>query len=321
MIRNAYTMPANSTVLLNRFLLRAKFRHMQVLVTLSELGSMRRTAAAVHMTQPAISQIIAELESLMETELFLRHAKGVIPTGTTLALLPIAQRVLSALEDGAELIARRNLDHGSMVRVSASPAAIGGLLHGRLDGFARARPDILVQISRTDDSAPLSGTAEGAADLICLRAPSTIPEGWRFDPCLTDRLVVLCGRDHPFAGHEDVSGRDLGGAVWLQNRVGSVARQRFETFAETYDWPRSARCQILTHVATLTRDLLMTGRYLAILPRSVALPWLDKGEVQELRTEMTTPLADLGILWRGSEAGPAAASFAKYLRGAMAGSG
>lgn len=68
-------MPPSANTLLNRFVVKAKFRHMQVLIKLAEVGSMRKTADAVNMTQPAISQLVQELEKLLETDLFFRHAK------------------------------------------------------------------------------------------------------------------------------------------------------------------------------------------------------------------------------------------------------
>lgn len=308
-------MPPNATTLLNRFIVRAKFRHMQVLVRLAELGSMRRAAKAVHMTQPAISGMVAELENLMETELFFRHARGVEPTAATKVLLPIAQQILGALEDGAENVANCLQEQGGVVRVSASPAAIGGLIRGRLDGFATRYPDIQVHITYEPRNASLGGIVDETADIVCTREPPVIPEGWVFQRCLDDCLIAVCGQGHPFAAkaEREIAPDNLGQAKWLLNRVGSVARDRFEEVAARFDWPASCRCQMIMHIPSLTREMLLTGRYLAILPRSVAAPWLAAGEVVQLRTAIDTPLAPLGFLWRGEKSGSATAVFAAHL--------
>lgn len=307
-------MPPSANSLLNRFTVKAKFRHMQVLVKLAELGSMRRAAQAVNMTQPAISQLVSELEKLLETELFFRHAKGVEPTDATRDLLPIAQRVLDALEHGAESIANRLQEQGGVVRVSASPAALGGLISGSLDDFAAVHPDIQVQISQMDDNDPLIGVANESADIVCTRKPSVTPEGWSFELCLEDTLIAVSGHNHPLARAQHVSTGKLGNSKWLLNRVGSVARNRFEEMAAEENWPQSSRCQIIMHIPDLTKEMLLTGKYLAILPRSVALPWLTSGAVKELNTKIDAPLAPLGFLWRGERAGPATRSFAAHLK-------
>lgn len=309
-------MPPNASTLLNRFIVRAKFRHMQVLVKLTELGSMRRAAQAVNMTQPAISQLVSELEKLLETELFFRHARGVEPTAATRELLPTAQRILGALEDGAETIANRLQSQSGVVRVSASPAAVGGLIHGKLGAFAEANPGIQVHISQMNDTAPLSGIIDGSADVICTREPAVTPEGWTFERLMEDMLIAVCGRRHPFAAREAIDPEELGEAKWLLNRVGSVARDRFEEVANQHGWPYAARCQVIMHIPDLTRDMLLNGRHLAVLPRSVALPWLATGEVREMATDINAPLSPLGLLWNPKMAGKATATLVAHLRSA-----
>lgn len=287
---------------------------MQVLVKLAEVGSMRRAAQAVNMTQPAISQLVQELEKLLETDLFFRHAKGVEPTEATKQLLPIAHRVLGALEDGAETVANQLQKQGGVVRISASPAALGGLIQGSLDRFAKRHPDIQVHINQTSDTDPLGGIVEGTVDIVCTREPSVIPEGWVFERCVDDLLIAVCGTNHPLAMASSISMKDLGDAKWLMNRVGSVARSRFEDLAAENEWDRSTRCQVIMHIPELTKEMLQTGQYLAIIPRSVAVPWLESGEIKELVTEINVPLPPLGFLWEKNRAGPATAAFVANLR-------
>ena len=307
-------MPPSASTLLNRLVVKSKFRHMQVLVKLAELGSMRRAAKAVNMTQPAISQLVSEMERLLETDLFFRHARGVEPTEATRDLLPVARRILQSLEDGVETVANRLHEQGGVVRISASPAALGGMIHGLLDDFATAHPDIQVHISQTGDGDPLGGISEDSADIVCTRRPSVVPEGWTFERCLDDALVAVAGHTHPLSRLPAVGPEDLASSKWLLNRVGSVARNRFEDLSAAGGWTQSTRCQVVMHIPELTKEMLLTGKYLAVLPRSVALPWLDTGLVKELNTEINMPLAPLGFLWRAGGAGSATATFAAHLR-------
>ena len=307
-------MPPSANTLLNRFTAKTKFRHMQILVKLAEIGSMRRTAQAVNMTQPAISQLISELEKLLETDLFFRHAKGVEPTEATKELLPVAYRILGALEDGAEGVANRLHQQGGIVRVSASPAALGGFIQRKLDSFATKHPTIQVHIEQMSDTMPFVGIVDGSVDIVCTREPLATPEGWLFERCIDDILIAVCGRTHPFAKAADVSEQELGQASWLINRVGSVARNRFEEIAQANNWPQSGRCQIVMHIPDVTREMLITGKHLAVLPRSVALPWLERGEVKELKTKINAPLRPLGCLWEKERAGAATRSFVAHLK-------
>ena len=132
-------MTLTADALLRRFMLKAKLRHLQVLMKLAELGSMRRAAQDLNMTQPAVSQLVAEMEQLMETQLFVRHARGVTPTEAAQDLLFAARRIREALQDGSEAIASRLNENSGVVRVYATACSDRGVFcTGGLGLFPRS---------------------------------------------------------------------------------------------------------------------------------------------------------------------------------------
>ena len=306
-------MPQSATVLLHRFTAKAKIRHLQVLVKLAELQTMRRTAEAIGITQPAVTQLVAELETLMEAQLFLRHARGVHPTRLALDLLPIAARILDAVGDSAEVVAAKLDEYGGVVRVAATPAAIGGLLHPAVPKFAEKHPRLHLQVIEANGADPFAPLVDAGCDLLCLREPEVAPKGWTFHRCLDDALVVVCDSAHPLARKDHVSLDDLGQSKWLLNRVGSVARTTFEAFSANNSWPVSLRRAFVMHIPSLTFEMLAAGRYLALIPRSAALPWIRMGAVVALDTPMTTALRPLGYLIADEAGSPALRAFAAAL--------
>ena len=118
----------SASTLLNRLMARGKFRHIQILLQLAELGSLRRTADAIGVTQSSITQTLAHLESLLGLPLFHRHAKGVQPTDACRDLLPLARQVLLGVSESAEAIAARLNQGSGRIRMLASVAAIKGML-------------------------------------------------------------------------------------------------------------------------------------------------------------------------------------------------
>jgi len=115
-------------------------------MVLNDLRSMSRAAEAMGMTQPGMSQLVAELEQLLETTLFLRHSRGVTPTKAAADMLPVARRIMAAAEDGAEVIASYNRRDGGLVRMGVSIAADAGLLPLALPRFAQEYPNVQLQI-------------------------------------------------------------------------------------------------------------------------------------------------------------------------------
>lgn len=101
------------------------------------------------------------------------------------------------------------------------------------------------------------------------------------------------------------------------HRVGSVARRRFEELSDLYSWPRSARSSLILHIPELTKKMLMSGQHLALLPRSVAMPWLMAGEVGLVECGCDMALPPLGVLWQPDRSGPATEAFVHHLKAGL----
>ena len=105
----------------------------------------------------------------------------------------------------------------------------------------------------------------------------------------------------------------MGQYGWLLTVSARSLATGFEEIANLYNWPQSARCQLITHIPDLTLSVLQSGQHLAILPRSVALPWLKEKLIIELKTKMNNELSPLGYLWRGERANPTTKKFVTFL--------
>ncbi|MHA6720787.1 LysR family transcriptional regulator [Sphingomonas sp. RS6] len=69
-------------------------RHLAAMAAVVRLGSISRAADAVHLTQPAVTQGIAKLETQLGLTLFERRAAGMAPTPAALRLLPRVEAAL-----------------------------------------------------------------------------------------------------------------------------------------------------------------------------------------------------------------------------------
>jgi DNA-binding transcriptional LysR family regulator len=263
---------------------------------------MKRAAEALGTSQPAVSMMVAELEQLLGAQLFLRHSRGVEPTRLTTELLPIARRIVAAVGDGSEIVSSELNASAGFVRIAATPAANAALLHPAVGRLATKFPKVHIEIVEISGAAPLQPLSDGLCDMLCLRKPEIIPETWQFEDCRSDDLVVICGAQHPLAKRKTASRKTLVQYRWLLTRRGSEARTRFEEIAEDLSIPAKNRCGIVTHVQMLTLELLTYQDHLVLLPRSVVEPWLRKGDVVELSSPATTPMANLGFLWQGDSA-------------------
>jgi DNA-binding transcriptional LysR family regulator len=305
-------MTLRSSVVLNRLLAKVRVRHLQALAKLTELGNVNRAAQAMGMTQPAVTLLLADLEKLIESPLFIRHARGGTPTPLARELMPLVRQMLGRLEESAELVASRLEHDAGTVRVTTTAAGANGLLSQVLPGFVMAQPHIQVLVTEVDILAVSATVDTGSADLVVCRQPVVLPQGWHFLPCQVDRFVVACGLQHPLARRKRLSLNDLENATWLPNAMGSAARDRYEHLLQQQGWP-ARTSPIVTRISALTWTLLDSQDLLALVPFSVIRPWVERGQLKELPVALAMPFEPLGLLRPNQGLNAAGESLAAYV--------
>ena len=312
--------PATASVLLNRLKARARLRHLQVLVSLGELASVRRTAEALGLSQPAVTQSLADLERLAEIRLFERHSRGLTATRAGRELLPLARRMLDTLAEASEaLTAARQRDEG-VVRVGAISGAVGGLLVRALPAFAQAHPGITVQVQESAPEQWALQLARGELDLALVRQATVPPAGFEFMPLAEDRFAVVCRPAHALARRRGVRWPTLAHATWLPQAAGSAARELLdERFAALGVQP--ATVPVITRVATLTVALVESLDVLALVPQSVVQPWIDEGRLVAVDVEPPMPFRPLGLVRPLADSARAVQLFGDFVRGHAAAPG
>lgn len=282
-------------VLLRRLHARARIRHLQVLVKLAELGSLKRGGEALGMSQPAVTQLLADLERLLETQLFERHSRGVRITDHGEALLPTARRMLAALAEGSETLTAMKQAGEGVVRVAGITSAITGMLGLVLPGFVQAHPHIQVQVRECDLEQASLLLAQGDVDLLALREPPAPAAGTRFIPVLDDRLVVVSGPQHPLAGKRGLAWSTLVRETWLVSPVDSTARERFDAIlAEQGQSPLLS--PVVTRVQSLTWSLLASQRVLTLVPYGVVRQLVEAGQLSLVGTREPMQIPPLGLV-------------------------
>ena len=306
-------MHVNATILRNRLLVRAKLRHLQVFVKVAELGSVKRAAEAVGLAQPSATQILADLESLVECKLFLRHSKGMTLTSVGHGLLPLARRFLGLVDESATQVAALVGNARSVVRIAAISAAIAGLLARAVPVFLRTHPDVFVQLQEADAARLAAMVADGDVDCALCRALAVVPEGCEFIPLLRDRFAVVAGPHHPLALERVLKFEDLVGATWLTIPVSIAARGVFDAlFAEAPIKPKTFNA--ITASPSMVWALLSQEPLLALLPVSVAKQLLDARLLVELPLGPEIPFDDIGLLLPRAGRGTAVDTFCSFIK-------
>lgn len=286
--------PSASTLLL-RLSARARLRHLQLFVKLTELSNLKRSAEALHMSQPAATQLLADLERLVEMPLFDRHARGVRITAAGQALLPAARRMLDALADASESLNAIQRRNEGVVRIAAITSAISGWLTRGLPSLAQAHPKLQIQVQECEADRCSELVAQRLIDVAVCREPAALPTGCAFHARLRDDFVVACGPAHPLANRQRVAWSTLARQRWLLPPVQSAARRAFdERMAALGTVPLAS--PVVTRVSALTWAMLQADRLLTLVPQGVVRQFVEAGQLALVDVQPPLAFSPLGWL-------------------------
>jgi DNA-binding transcriptional LysR family regulator len=199
---------------------------LDLLESIAELGSLGRAAARHGMSQPAVSQRMAQLERSLGVSLLLRS-----PTGTTLTpageqVAALARRVLAEAQALMSGVAALAAAKGSHLRVAASLTIAEHLLPGWLSALRRESPDVILAVEVTNSSQVLARVGAGDVDVGFVEGDQPNPGGMTTVVVRSDHLVVVADPDHPWARRATaVTGAELAAADLIVREPGSGTRQ------------------------------------------------------------------------------------------------
>ncbi|WP_369226282.1 LysR family transcriptional regulator [Streptomyces sp. R39] len=183
-----------------------RIEQLEYLQTVARLGSLRRAAEALHLSQPALSETVRNLERELGVGLLDRHRSGARTSDAGRELLPHIAAVLEAVDR-----LRQAADHqhqvSRMVRLGTVHAATVPLLVPAVQDFRAAHPRTQVEIVTAQQTDIHRMLAEGGLDLglVNYLTGDDLPPDLDCTELLRGRPVVCLRPDSPLAAHSAVS--------------------------------------------------------------------------------------------------------------------
>jgi molybdate transport repressor ModE-like protein len=195
------------------------FDRLRTLHAVASHGSVNAAARALHITNSAVSQQIAKLESELGQSLLERNGRGVRVTDAAAALVAHTQRMIALMESAeADFDAQRNSIFGH-IRVAAFPTAARGLAPQALRSLGDTCPQLTVVLTEQEPPVSVPSLVRGDVDLVIAQdwanAPLPPVEGLSKAPLLDDIADIALPASHPLAGRETVDLDDLQSERWI----------------------------------------------------------------------------------------------------------
>jgi LysR family hydrogen peroxide-inducible transcriptional activator len=171
-------------------------KQLRYALALADTGHFGRAADRMHVTQPALSQQIAQLEALYGARLFDRLGRGVRPTPFGVEFLARARRIAEAADELQVFAQGQAGKPTGPLRFGLIPTVAPYLLPEIFPELSADFPDITLQVSESRTDALLKGLGDGELDLILI-ASDPPPGGPRLTivPLFADPFVLAAPQE------------------------------------------------------------------------------------------------------------------------------
>lgn len=249
-------------------------RHYKIFVTVCDTMNMTTAGEKLYLSQSAVSQAIAELESHYETRLFERLSRKLYLTQSGQKLLSYARHIIRMNEE-ADYEMKKLQSEGNL-RIGASVTVCTCILPTLVSEFQKSRPKALVEVNENNtevienmilqdqiDLALVEGDIH-STDIIC-------------NPFMEDNLIFVCGKNHRFCSQINVTFQDIMKENFIIRETGSGTRKTFEDVMSSHhiNWKASWICNNTDTIKSAVKE----GLGITVLPERVIPNELERGEL------------------------------------------
>ncbi|HET6430712.1 LysR substrate-binding domain-containing protein [Dyella sp.] len=201
-------------------------RQLEVFVYVATLGSVRAAAQQLHLSQPAASMALRDMEHQLDAPVFDRERGRLHLNPRGRELLPLAQELLERYAE----FGRRSTDEmtlGGELRIGTSNTVGNYRVGELLGGFIEAHPQVSVRLRVANTEAIAGAMVEHGLDVGCVEGPVAHPQ-LEVHPWRHDALVVCARPDHPLAQRRRLAADHFANARWVLREPGSATRSLSE---------------------------------------------------------------------------------------------
>ena len=274
-------------------------RQLQVFVAVAAAGNMRVAAERLHLTQPAVSMALAEMERLLGRPVFDRASRRLVLNEHGRRLLPLAQELLLRFEELGRIVDMPDELAGEL-RIGTSNTVGNYLVGDLLGGFVAAHPRVNLKLHVENTATIVESLLAYDVDVACVEGEVEHPElerrHWR-----DDHLCLCAPAGHALATRRRLRPEHFAGARWILRESGSATRAQTERVLAALP---AGQALMELDQAEAIKQAVIAGLGLALLPRVAVEHEHAAGRLVILRTPFLSLRRTLSLVlhrqrWRG----------------------
>lgn len=294
---------------------RLRFRHWRLVEAVARTGSVRRAADELHVTQPAATKILQDLETVLGVTLFERRPRAMAATEIGQFVVEHARRTLVETERFLDAVGNLRRGGFGALAIGAIMAAAPDILPAAVAELKRQRPLLTIRLLAVTSDQLMAALERRELDLVIGRFTEV-----RHDALFTierlsgEELWAFAASTHPLAKAQTISLQEVGHLPWvLQPRTSPMRKIIDAAFADAgLPWLDNL---VETTSIFATLRLVREAGMIAVLPSTIVAEGIEHGSLVRLPIAFANPLDAYGIITRRDESMSAnAAAFIDALR-------
>lgn len=249
---------------------RLKLRHLVLVTTIAEHGSVMRAAEHLHITQPVLTRGLRELEAILDVELFTRGPRGVSPTIYGEAFLAHAQAALAQIRQAGQHVTELSDGQVGTVTVGTHLAGSNLLLPKAIARMKRERPRVTVVVKEATPDLLSADLVAGRIDLMVGRLTPSDDGRMKQIRLYSEPVRLVTRPAHPAQALSSPRLADLLDYPWVLPVGQTALRRELEQVFLQERLPLPADRVECTSILTL-RTLLVDTDVIAALPMLIAV--------------------------------------------------
>ena len=199
-------------------------RRLQVFHTVARLLSFTKAAESLHMTQPAVTFQVRQLEEYFNTRLFDRTHNRISLTEAGQRVYEFADRIFDLYAEMENAVRDMTGEISGVLIIGASTTIAEYMLPALLGDFKKKYPDINVHLKVSNSDGIVHMVENNDIDLGVVEAP-VMNKNLVVEECRKDRLVAIVSPQHALAQQQKVRLPELLEAAYIDREEGSGTRE------------------------------------------------------------------------------------------------
>lgn len=204
-------------------------RRLQVFFMVAKVLSFTKAAETLHMTQPAVTFQVKQLEEFFNTRLFDRTHNKISLTDAGKIVYDYSELILEHYEKMKDEVKQLTGEVAGSLLIGASTTIAEYMLPRLLGAFKRQFPDINIRLQVGNTETIVAMIENNMIDLGVVEAP-VYNKNLEVEVCRIDEMVLIVSIDHPLASKSKISVEELKKYLYISREEGSGSRSVIDSY-------------------------------------------------------------------------------------------